>query len=293
MGVLRVRKLLRRLRNTDDVEVLLANGDKGRAASVLRRRLTEEPENPRHALRLADVLELAGESEEAVRVLVPAVDAYARDGFLAKAVAVLKRIERLDPDRTESAERWAARLRAGSAGEDNGALQAPRLIVGERSSTPSEANGRRSAPLPTSELRFVPPEDLAGRTGLSDSPLFEGLSTEELTAWVGGLRLKVTHPGAIIVSQDEEGSSLLILASGSARVYVRSATAKNVQIDMIAGGAFFGAGSLLEGRPRPTTVIAAGECELLELDREAFARIESAHPDMRRRLTRYIGVHSP
>jgi len=61
-------------------------------------------------MQLADVLILADKKEEAIALLIPLADQFARDGFAAKAVSVLKKIQRIDPGRRDVEERLARQI---------------------------------------------------------------------------------------------------------------------------------------------------------------------------------------
>jgi hypothetical protein len=50
---------------------------------------------------------LSGKKKEAVTLLIPLADQFAREGFAAKAVSILKRIEKIDPGRRDVDERLA------------------------------------------------------------------------------------------------------------------------------------------------------------------------------------------
>ena len=59
-------------------------------------------------LQLADLLVQAGRGEEAVPVLIGLADEFASDGFVAKAIAILKRVEKVHQGRADVASRLAA-----------------------------------------------------------------------------------------------------------------------------------------------------------------------------------------
>ncbi len=71
------------------------------AIEILRTRLARQRPDPRTRLRLADLLLAAGRGAEAVPVLLALSDELAASGELAKAVAALKRVERLEPQRAD------------------------------------------------------------------------------------------------------------------------------------------------------------------------------------------------
>src|SRR5688500_10282755 len=59
-------------------------------------------------LQLADLLVQAGRGDEAVPVLIGLADEFTSDGFVAKAIAILKRVEKVHQGRPDVASRLAA-----------------------------------------------------------------------------------------------------------------------------------------------------------------------------------------
>ena len=74
-------------------------------------------------LQLADVIALAGRSKEAVPIYIGLVDEFARSGHAPKAIAILKKIDKISPGRGEVAKRLATLI--GDHGK--GAAAAPAL----------------------------------------------------------------------------------------------------------------------------------------------------------------------
>jgi hypothetical protein len=92
----------------EDVPTLIARKQYGKAIAVIKAQLESGPPDPRLRLQLADALVLAERDREALMILVPLADEYAREGFAAKAISVLKKIQRLDPDRPDVEAKLAA-----------------------------------------------------------------------------------------------------------------------------------------------------------------------------------------
>jgi hypothetical protein len=88
---------------------LIAQKRYGRAIELLREQFKEGSRDPRMRMQLADVLVSAGRTREAIPVYLGLVDDFAHEGFLAKAIALLKKIERVDPGRPD-VERRMTRL---------------------------------------------------------------------------------------------------------------------------------------------------------------------------------------
>jgi hypothetical protein len=96
--------------NDEDVVSLIAARKYARAIEILKARLQAKGPNPSLRMQLADVLILADKKQEAVALLLPLADQYARDGFAAKAVSVLKKIQKVDPGRRDVEERLARQI---------------------------------------------------------------------------------------------------------------------------------------------------------------------------------------
>ncbi len=91
----------------DDVVSLIASKKYARAIEVLKAQLRAKGANPSLRMQLADVLILADKKNEAVSLLLPLADQYANEGFAAKAVSVLKKVQKIDPGRRDVDSRLA------------------------------------------------------------------------------------------------------------------------------------------------------------------------------------------
>ncbi|MGE5127349.1 MAG: cyclic nucleotide-binding domain-containing protein [Betaproteobacteria bacterium] len=91
----------------DDVVSLIAAKKYARAIEVLKAQLRKKGANPSLRMQLADVLMLADKRNEAISLLLPLADQYANEGFAAKAVSVLKKVQKIDPGRRDVDARLA------------------------------------------------------------------------------------------------------------------------------------------------------------------------------------------
>jgi len=94
----------------EDVVSLISAKKYARAVEVLKAQLQKRGANPSLRMQLADVLIMADKKQEAVALLLPLADQYARDGFAAKAVSVLKKVQKVDPGRKDVEERLARQI---------------------------------------------------------------------------------------------------------------------------------------------------------------------------------------
>ncbi|MCP4203556.1 MAG: cyclic nucleotide-binding domain-containing protein [bacterium] len=292
------------LQGKKDVNRLIARGQYAKAIKVIQKHLREDPKSVHLRKMLADVLERDGQKRRAIEVLEGLVQEFSTEGFVTKAIAVLKKIQRIDPGQSDAEEMLDTlikiRGRDRPLREGRPAQRVDVRAPGEKPPSPPSGGGARRL-MPKLRLRpkkAEPPleaddslatsvimpsefwfeEAAEGRDGFNWSPLFNDFSKTELMAMIGGLRLLVKKPGSIVYTEGEPGDSLFVLSSGSARVYHRDQTGHNDQVTVLHEGEVFGTPSVLFAKPRNRTIIALTECELLELDTATFEGVAQTHP---------------
>jgi hypothetical protein len=97
---------------TEDVASLIAKKNYSKAIEVIKVQIKGQKADPRLRMQLADVLIMAGKGREAAVVLEPLADEYAREGFAAKAISVLKKIQKADPSRRDVEGKLASLIEA-------------------------------------------------------------------------------------------------------------------------------------------------------------------------------------
>lgn len=268
---------------TKDVNQLIARGQYARAIKLLEERVAEDPKSVHLRQLLADVLARDGRKRRAVEVLEELVKEYAEEGFLTKAIAVVKKVQRIDPEQSDADEMLDTliQLQQKSAPVFSPPPQSAEVPIS--SAPPPErriGDPFKTSTLVLSEVWFD--EAVDRRRDFNWSPLFRDFNKSELAALVGGLRLLVKQPGSIVFSEGEPGASLFVLANGRARVYRRDATGHNDQIAVLREGEIIGIHSVLGDAVRTATITAITECELLELDKEIYEDIAATFPRIRK-----------
>lgn len=104
---------------SDQVQDLIAKKNFSKAVEVLRAQTQAKPHDRRLRLQLADVYVMAGQDRMAIPVLMTLADQEASDGFAAKAIAILKRIEKIEPGRRDVEERMAKMIQDKSRRTQN------------------------------------------------------------------------------------------------------------------------------------------------------------------------------
>lgn len=270
------------LQGKQDVNHLIAKGQYPKAIKILEKHLRAEPDSVHLRKMLADVLERDGQKRRAVEVLEGLVQEFSTEGFVTKAIAVLKKIQRIDPEQSDAEVMLDTLVRIRRQDKDLPALDVRqperRGAVNQLPKVqPDDIDeGMVTSVIMPSEFWF---EDAAeGRDDFNWSPLFNDFSKDELAAMIGGLRLLIKKPGSIIYTEGEPGDSLFVLSSGAARVYKKDEVGHNEQVAVLREGGVFGTPSVLKGLPRGRTITAVNECELLELDRKTLDTITASHP---------------
>ena len=293
----------------DTVEGLVARKNYAKALELVQAQLERRPRDDRLRLQQADVLIAGGREKEAATQLMALADEQAAEGFAAKAIAILKRIEKIAPGRQDVEDRLAHLIQekvrhAPGVRPAARAVSAPEFGLEEfdpdaelTEVPPPEAEPPPSAaPPPDADdlegLDYIAatepePAPAEQRPAFVSTPLFEGFSQEELVAVIRGLKLLTFAPGDILVAEGGPGDSLFILASGSVKAFVRNPKGDYVKVKELGEGAFFGEIAVLTGKPRTATITAASACELLELDRPALDAITATHPRVREILKQF------
>lgn len=259
----------------ETVAELLAGREYEKAVLLAEQELARRPREERLRLQLVDALVGAQRTPQAVNVLSELADELAADGFAAKAIAVLKRIQRISPGRSAIEARLAELIKKSAAPSARPAVQAPRREPMFGMEEIGEAAAEADLPPAQPPAMAVPPVE---PPAVPRTRLFEALTTDELAALIHGLELLMYAPGDVLVAQGQPGDSVFILTTGVVKAWTRHADGRYVQVRELREGDFFGEISVLSGRPRTATITAATYCELLELDRASLDAITARHP---------------
>jgi serine/threonine protein phosphatase PrpC len=110
---------------------------------------------------------------------------------------------------------------------------------------------------------------------LQQIPLFSELDYKEITKLVDLMDFKRIQSNNNAVVENENGSELYIILSGTANVLVN-----NVIVTQLEPGNYFGEMSLIDDEPRSATVTATTDLEVLTLDKKTLSKLVLAEPKM-------------
>jgi CRP/FNR family cyclic AMP-dependent transcriptional regulator len=99
--------------------------------------------------------------------------------------------------------------------------------------------------------------------------------------------LRTFHKNAIIVTEGDDSDSLYVLVTGRAKVFVSDADGKEVQLNQLGAGEYFGEVTL-DGGPRSASVMALEDCRCAVLRRADLADLMSGQPEFALHLIRKL-----
>ena len=304
-------------RTPPSVGELVARKRYHEAIEMLHAQLAVERNSTKLRMQLADLLVLAGRQDEAVPVLIRLADDSAAEGSFARAMALLKKVQRIAPDRSDVESRLAMALHPAAARSATGEHYEPHAkadlaaqpVVRVPDAFAPPAPPPPAPPPPAVLPPAVPPpsddEERAAtaqmRAELLDTihdvlitptappkkakavaPLFSSLTDPEMLALFRGLRLLSFEPGDLIIHQGDEGDRMFVITSGRAKIFLKEPGGRRrILVRTAEEGEFFGEMSLLKPEPRQETVVAASNLELLELERTMLEQVCQTYPRVR------------
>jgi CRP-like cAMP-binding protein len=120
-----------------------------------------------------------------------------------------------------------------------------------------------------------------GPEQLRACPLFRHVPEPELTSVAQRMRRRSYRRGTVIFHQGDPGDALHVIATGSVKIVLPSATGDEAIIATLRPGDFFGELSLLDGHERSATASAIETTETLVLDRATLRVLLDEQPALR------------
>ena len=119
------------------------------------------------------------------------------------------------------------------------------------------------------------------RETIARSAIFALLPDDLHRALAAAADEKVFADGEVIVREGDAGGSMFLVCRGKVVVTIG---AERREVAITEAGGYFGEMSLMTGEPRSATVIARGDCTVLEIGQEAFGAYVKDRPEIIDRL---------
>lgn len=114
---------------------------------------------------------------------------------------------------------------------------------------------------------------------IASSPVFEGLSRDDLQRVGACCELRVMTEGTTVFIENMPGESLFIVKKGSIRVSRMFAEADEKTLLVLGPGEVFGEMAVIDGLSRSATARVAEDAELISLSQTSFKKLAQDYPD--------------
>ena len=119
--------------------------------------------------------------------------------------------------------------------------------------------------------------------------LFAELSADELAVLWVRLRRRMFAKDQIIFAEGDPGTSLYLVETGRVKISLASPEGKELVLNILGPGDFFGELALLDGEPRSADAVAQEPSQLLLLGREDFVSFVESSPMVAMGLLTAVG----
>ena len=130
---------------------------------------------------------------------------------------------------------------------------------------------------------------MADNKYLRQIPLFSGLSEEEIGEISSYIERKYFRKKETIFSEGDPSNWFYILFDGEVKITKLSHDGKEIIIELLSSGEFFGGFAVLKGFPYPANAIAMRDCETNRISRHNLMRIIERFPNIMYDITANLG----
>lgn len=132
------------------------------------------------------------------------------------------------------------------------------------------------------------PSTVDQRARLARLPLFHGMDAELLDAIAAELTWFALPGGATLFSQGDDAEAMYVVVYGRLSVIVEDENGISHTVAQIGPGEIAGEMGFISDEPRSATLVALRDCELLELERQAFEHLVRQYPDALLHIARQL-----
>lgn len=115
---------------------------------------------------------------------------------------------------------------------------------------------------------------------LANVPIFSELDEETLQKIAKSGVIQTYKKNTIILSEEDDGSALFVIAQGKVKISRSSNDDKEVILALLNESDFFGEMALLDGMARSATVTAVEDTKLFLIQRTEFLDLLNKHPEI-------------
>ena len=120
-------------------------------------------------------------------------------------------------------------------------------------------------------------------------PFLAPLTDDDLDWLAARLRPRQYRAGTTIFHRDDSGTTLHVIERGTVKLMLTSPEGREVTVELLGTGDFFGELALLDSGPRSASAVALEATETLTLERDQFVALLEAHPKVALGLLGVLG----
>ncbi|HVN77325.1 MAG TPA: cyclic nucleotide-binding domain-containing protein [Thermoanaerobaculaceae bacterium] len=271
----------------ENLDQYVAQRDYALALEAIAEEIKRRPEAFNLLLRQAEILGLAGDREKAIAVYRKLAQHYAEQGFYARAIAVINKVLRLDPNRQDVTKELAKFIAAQQEAERTERAKLRRATGGAHAEPPP-APAPTPAPAPAAPA--APAADAAERQAEKEraaSHFFAEFPPPALELLLSKTTVRSFVPPEAIVREGDPGTSFFLIEEGEVEVRTTDPSGRHLLLARLGAGEFFGEVSVLTGRPRTATIVATNSVTVIEIYRDDLDQIAAQYPEVRAVLQRF------
>ncbi|HYI02133.1 cyclic nucleotide-binding domain-containing protein [Hyalangium sp.] len=239
----------------DKAAELLASGEVEAALSEYQKVVEEVPEDLTSRRMVAELFQRLGRRKDALATYEVLADAWARRGWMLRAMALCKIILQIEP-RHERTQRLLAELYSRR--------QTPPLLLAPTPvSAPSDPVAVVSQPGTGKVPRF---------------PIFSQLSGDAFLSLLEGLEMRFFQPGDIVIDEGTVCTSMFVIVEGSVEVVQKLEQGGERSVALMGEGNLFGEMVLAAEGPGRARIKAYEPTVVLELTRVRVEQLIMRYP---------------
>ncbi len=109
--------------------------------------------------------------------------------------------------------------------------------------------------------------------------LFSSISGSSLAQLESSSTLRAYPKNTLLFMEGDSSGQLFIIRSGSVCVYTDDGDGRQLVLNYMGPGEYFGELSLIDSKPRSASVITVEECEMMCISRDSFHTFLRQHPE--------------
>lgn len=110
--------------------------------------------------------------------------------------------------------------------------------------------------------------------------ILEGLNEDQLRDFEKSCRWRRFAPDEQIVDQQSDSNDVYFITRGRVRVVNFTYSGKEVALEDLTAGQYFGELAAIDGRPRSSSVVALEDSDIAKMSPERFVAVMKMYPDV-------------